>query len=215
MTIGNFQNALLDFRKCLQNCCLSVAETKENAEKIYFLIKSCTEYITSIRCQLLKPNISENIIEKQRILELSFYMCICNLKIIHRILILKNTIGICYKFNNFYSAAELCKRLLDFKNDLSVEIIAQYEKYYTKFKEKNTDEIKISEFGINKIGQILEAQNYVDVFELHKLKNMGDFIKCPFDYSTSEKENIGKLCKTCELCKIGDETIGLKLFDNI
>ncbi len=43
-------------------------------------------------------------------------MCICGMEDGHRVLALKNAVGVCYKAGNFVTAAHLCKRILDYKD---------------------------------------------------------------------------------------------------
>jgi len=139
-------------------------------------------------------------------------MCVCKIDDGHRFLGLKNAVGATYKMGNFITAAHLCKRILDYQGTgvITPEIISQYQKNYNTLQAKGTNEYKL-DFDSSKIGQLDEAEGYLDCSDLIPLKNPADCIRCPFDKSTHEKSAAGKLCPTCELCKLGEETIGLVL----
>lgn len=95
---------------------------------------------------------------------------------------------------------------------MTPEIVAQYQKNYSTLQAKGTNDSKL-EFDSGKIGQLDEAEGYLCASSLSPLKNPTDCVKCPYDKSTHEKTYAGKLCPTCELCKIGEETIGLILHE--
>ena len=197
------------FKQCIQIIPL-LAISAEEEKIIKELRVSLTEYITALRCQLEKAK-SE---DKERIIKLSCYMCICKMKDAHRILALKNGIGACYKAGNYITASHLCREILDFKGNtdiISEDTIAQYTKYYTKMKEKGTNEIK---FDSTNIGRITEGSHYLCAMSLSPLKVPSNSVRCPYDFSMFDKEHEGKLCPTCDVCKIGIESIGLTLSIN-
>lgn len=130
----------------------------------------------------------------------------------YRILSLKNAIRICYKVNNFITAAHLCKYMLEFKGviyhififykALTADLATQYEKYYNQLQEKGTNLLKL-EFDSTKVALVDEAAGYLCSQNLVPLKNPIDCLKCPYDLSTYEKAFDGNLCPICELSKIG------------
>ncbi len=139
-------------------------------------------------------------------------MCVCKIDDGHRFLSLKTAVGVTYKMNNFITAAHLCKRILDYQGTgvITPDIVAQYQKNYNTLQAKGTNELKL-DFDSAKIGQLDEAEGYLCATTLAPLKNPADCVRCPYDKSTHEKTAAGKLCPTCELCKLGEETIGLIL----
>lgn len=132
----------------------------------------------------------------------------------HKFLALKNAMGATYKMGNCITAAHICKRILDFKESgvINAEIAAQYQKNYNSLQAKGTNTEKL-EFDSSKIGQLDELEGFLCAGSLTPLKNPNDCIKCPYDRTCYEKTFSGKLCMTCDMCKIGEETLGLNLFE--
>jgi hypothetical protein len=132
----------------------------------------------------------------------------------HKFLALKNAMGVTYKMGNFITAAHLCKRILDFQDSgvISAEQAATFQKNYNTLQSKGTNESKL-EFDSSKVGQLEEMEGYLNASTLTPLKNPSDCSKCPYDHSCYEKADGGKLCSTCEMCKIGEETLGLNLLE--
>lgn len=118
--------------------------------------------------------------------------------------------GVTYKTENYITAANLCKRILDLQESgiLDPNIVAQYQRNYNTLQAKGTNKLKL-DFDSSKIGQLTEAEGYLCESTLVPLKNPTDCVRCPYDRSTHEKEKLGKLCSVCEMCKLGEETIGL------
>jgi len=142
-------------------------------------------------------------------------MCACKLNDLHRCLGLKNAVGITYKAGNFITAAHLCKRIFDYQGTdaITKEALEQYQKNYSSLQAKGSNAFKL-DFDSSKIGQLDEAEGYLCAGNLKPLQNPADCVKCPYDSSTFERSEAGKLCSTCELCKISEETVGLVLRDN-
>lgn len=118
--------------------------------------------------------------------------------------------GATFKAKNYITAAHVCKRLLDLQDTglLTPQLITKYQKDYNTLQAKGTNELKL-DFDSTKIGQLQEAEGYLRASTLTPLKNPANSIRCPYDGSTYEREDAGKLCSVCEMCKIGEEAIGL------
>jgi len=146
----------------------------------------------------------------KRIAELACYMCVCKLDEGHRYLSLKNAMGVTFKTKNYITAAHICKRLLDLQDTglLTSQLIAKYQKDFNTLQAKGTNELKLN-FDSAKIGQLQEAEGYLCASTLIPLKNPANCIRCPYDGSAYEREEAGKVCSICEICKIGEEAIGL------
>ena len=139
-------------------------------------------------------------------------MCVCKIDDVHRYLGLKNAVGVAYKMGNFVTAAHLCKKILDYQGTgvITPDIVAQYQKNYSTLQGKGTNDLKL-DFDSGKIGQLEEAEGYLCASNLAPLKNPSDCVRCPYDKTTHEKAAAGKVCPTCEMCKVGEDTIGLVL----
>ncbi len=92
-------------------------------------------------------------------------------------------------------------------------MVAQYQKYFGTMQAKGTNDLKLA-FDSAKIGQMEEAESYLCAWTLKPLESPSGCIRCPYDGTTYERSFEGKICSTCELCRVGAETIGLKLLSS-
>lgn len=140
------------------------------------------------------------------------YMCICQLSERNRYQTLKNAMGAAFKAKNYITAAHICMRILELQDQeiLTPELVAQYRKNYNTLQAKGTNDLQLR-FDSSRIGQLAEAEGFLSASTLTPLTNPSNCVRCPYDRSTHEKQDAGKLCPVCELCKLGEETIGLIL----
>lgn len=62
--------------------------------------------------------------------------------------------------------------------------------------------------------EIDEVNGYICLKTFKPLKGgKADAVRCPLDKSMFEKQFKGQLCETCQLCKIGKEALGVKIFE--
>lgn len=114
-TKGNFKDALVAFQKCVQFASVSFASTIEEENEIKKLISSSIEYIIAMRIELKRRNKNVTTTEPQN-LELAALMSVCKLHSSHKFLALKNAMNLCYKAQNFITAAHLAKSILELES---------------------------------------------------------------------------------------------------
>ena len=84
------------------------------------------------------------------------------------------------------------------------------QKYYKVFEEKGTNEHNIG-FESGKLGEWSESKGHLCMSKLAILSDPFHTIQCPFDSSTFDPGLMNSLCPTCELCSVGQNTLGLRL----
>mmetsp|Transcript_16462 Transcript_16462/g.16162 ORF Transcript_16462/g.16162 Transcript_16462/m.16162 type:complete len:133 (-) Transcript_16462:132-530(-) len=128
-------------------------------------------------------------------------MTICRMHPSHKFLALKNAMTLCYKAQNFITAAHLARSILDLESkgvfSSKPELVTQYKKYYAAFQKKGSNKVKLS-FNIEEFAKIEEANGFVCCGSLTPFpetllgnRTSGGFYK----YSSSgtpEKSNIYK-----------------------
>lgn len=206
---GDFQVALQSFQRTLQAITMLTCKTHSEEEEIKVLIKQCVEYITAMRCAVQKVQIGTS--NQNRAAELSLYMTCAKLKPEHRVLTLINAIILVSKIKNYITGAYLCDEYLNYESEIGLikpQDIEKYKKFRVKFQEKGSNEVKLDFESSNASKQCV---GYLCCESLVPLKKKP--VCCPYDGSTFEDNHIKKVCPTCELCKIGAETIGMKWSD--
>jgi len=111
-TKGDFPNALLVFKSCLQSIPLMILTQKEG--QLEKLVKDCTEYVTAMRLEIeRKKLVSQGSENNLRMTELSCYMTFCGMENAHKFLAFKNAMNNNYKMNNFITASHFARLVLD------------------------------------------------------------------------------------------------------
>lgn len=158
--------------------------------------------------------------------ELSCYMTLCAMDLAHKFLAYKNAMNNNYKMQNFITAASFARLILELEptgvryekiNLLQIfatkpETIPQIKKYYQAFQQKGTNALKLN-FESTLNVELKEITGYIDAETLSPLKDSRSVavVKCPLDGSVYQRGSgaEGRLCETCMLCKIGEESVGL------
>jgi coatomer protein complex subunit alpha (xenin) len=221
-TKGNFKQALLSFQKCIQYATLAVATTTDEEKEIKKLISGCVEYTLAMKIELKRRDKNLTTTEDQN-LELACLMAVCKLHPSHKFLALKNAMNLCYKAQNFITAAHLARSILDleskgvFKN--KPELIQQYKKYYAAFQKKGTNKLKLS-FDIEACAKVEEANGFVCCGSLKPFpetllgnRNFKSSCKCPFTGAIYSEEYSGKICTISNITEIGSDALGLSILD--
>lgn len=62
--------------------------------------------------------------------------------------------------------------------------------------------------------ELKEINGYLDAGTLEPLEDNRSMntVRCPLDGCIYSKQFIGKICQVCNLCKLGEDAIGLKIF---
>lgn len=100
------------FRICLQSVTL-LAVNNQEAKKVTLLIKKLVEYISFLRIELERQKAVADKSNEVRINELGCYMTLCGVDIVHKFLAYKSAFALCYKMNNFITAAHFARLIVD------------------------------------------------------------------------------------------------------
>lgn len=86
------------------------------------------------------------------------------------------------------------------------------KKYYQAFQAKGTNALKL-DFDPSLNSQLQSINGYLDVATLTPLADSRPVatLKCPLCLSIYQKgsETTGRICDTCQLCKLGEDAVGL------
>ena len=78
------------------------------------LIKRVTEYITAMRIELERKRLTAaGSTDNTRMTELCCYMTLCSMDLGHKFLAYKNAMNLNYKMNNFITAANFARLILE------------------------------------------------------------------------------------------------------
>jgi len=124
----------------------------------------------------------------------------------------------CYKMGNNVTAAHFARAILDleptgvFAN--KPEELAKFRKYYQAFQQKGTNSHKL-QFNPQDtvaIANLMES-GYLCAGSLTLLEDGRAMatVKCPLCNSIFAKTFAGKMCECCQLCKLGEDTMGLNI----
>jgi coatomer subunit alpha len=114
-TQGNFKDSLIAFQKWVQYAALSTASNSDEEKEIRKLISSWVEYILAMRIELKRRDKALTKTEEEN-WELAWLMTIWKLHPSHQFLALKNAMNLCYKAQNFITAAHLARSILDLES---------------------------------------------------------------------------------------------------
>lgn len=92
------------------------------------------------------------------------------------------------------------------------EIVPQYKKYYSACQTKGTNALKLK-FDPNDSVQVQEITSYLDLGSLTQLEDNRSVntVKCPLTGAVYAKSWSGKTCETCNLVKLGADSLGLNI----
>lgn len=97
-TKGDFPNALVAFRHCLQCVPLLALFSDQAVSDVQALVKRLVEYISAMRIELERKRlVSAGSQDTTRVTELSCYMTLCGMDTAHKYLTYKNALTNNYK----------------------------------------------------------------------------------------------------------------------
>lgn len=82
------------------------------------------------------------------------------------------------------------------------------KKYYQAFTQKGTNALKLN-FDPALNNELKEINGYLCTAKLTPLADSRQVVRCPLDGSAFDKAQSGQVCDTCQLCKLGQDAIGL------
>lgn len=199
---GKFNDAKNTFSDVLTKIPLVVPDNRGEASEMKEMVEVCREYITGIR---IRGAITEAGSDPVRSTELSAYFTHCNLQPAHLLLALRSAMGTAFKHKNYIAAAGFARRLLELP-DMSSESNTDLRVKATKLLQKS-EQMARNEHNLN----YDESSSFtIDCRDFVPIKTGEASAKCSYCGSNYADEAMrGCLCKTCEFCAVGVETIGL------
>lgn len=206
-TEGKFNESLDIFRSVLQSVPLSAAVDAQEEQKLLEVIAMCREYVLAMRLEvarkLLDPaNLARN-------LELVSYFTCCKLQPVHLILTLRVAMTQAFKAQNFVLAASFARRLVQgsFGNaPKPPNVVDQARKLLLVCEQKGSDAIRID----------FDTGAPVEDFKLCSgsltpITAADITARCPYCNAVCKVSYMGTLCETCQLSKVGANTLGVLL----
>ena len=97
---------------------------------------------------------------------------------------------------------------------MSAELLTKYKKYFQACQQKgaNAHKLKFEPQDSVQVREIM--QGYLCAGSLTHLEDNRSVatVKCPLDGSIYQRSAYaGQVCKTCDLCKLGEDSIGLQI----
>jgi coatomer protein complex subunit alpha (xenin) len=199
-TAAEFSDCKENMQTILETIPLVVASSRSETNDLKELVELCREYITALR---VKTAMSEAT-DTARTLELGAYFTHCNLQPGHLLLALKNTMFTAFKAKNYINAAGFARRLLelpDVNSERHADTRTKAQKVIQKSEKEGRNEHQIDYDEMNPF--------VLDCNTLKPIYKGSPVVKCPFCKSSYVPESKGQICNTCQISKIGEETVGL------
>jgi len=203
-TEGKFSDAQTHFLFIMHNLLLLAVDTKAEANEAKELLGLCREYVTGIRLELQRKELSTSKQDNTlRQAELAAYFTHCNLQPKHLVLSLRSAMNSAHKIKNYNHAASFAKRLLEL-NPSSTEIVTVARKMLKNAEQNPRNESNINYDERNPF--VVCGHSHTPIFRGSPLA------RCPYCLSSFKPEFAGKLCDICQISKIGQEAPGLTVF---
>lgn len=201
----------------------TVATKKAELDEIAQLISVAREYITGLRMELARKELSvENPDQAKRAVELSAYFTHCQLQPAHLQLSLRSAMTLAYKIKNFSTASLFARRLLELgpapavaqqvclaRRCLNVAWQSHHQPLFLQAKKLQqladktpTDDIKLDYDQYNPF--------VVDAIKFAPIYRGSPSVTCPFCGAAARPESNGSLCPTCDIAKLGASATGLR-----
>ncbi|EDO08551.1 Coatomer WD associated region family protein [Babesia bovis T2Bo] len=190
VTAGLFQDAVVEFRLALKHWIFLVTE----ASREY--IEQCRIYITAMLLEDEREKLSD--VDMRRSLELAVYFACCNLLPQHQYLVMRRTMGIMWKAQNYITAKKLITRLLslDVSNIDGAEDEMQKAKRIYALCEKK---------GVETYALDCDEGEYNDLnictISFVKIRSQPT-VQCRFCGAVALDKYLGHTCNICQLCSL-------------
>mmetsp|Transcript_23197 Transcript_23197/g.64834 ORF Transcript_23197/g.64834 Transcript_23197/m.64834 type:complete len:1217 (-) Transcript_23197:83-3733(-) len=206
-TDGKFNEALSLFRSILQTVPLSVADDQSDEKQLLECVDMCREYVNFNRLEVMRKGLDAS--QTARMLELASYMTCCKLQNVHKIKALSLAMTVCFKAQNFVTAAAFAKRILqgNFGNpERNAKALENARKIVQLSEQKAMDAHNVN-FDVKAAPEDFKlcAGSFTPI------KSTDPVASCPFCGATYRAEYKGKVCNTCDLSEIGANKLGLQL----
>ncbi|ORM41771.1 Coatomer subunit alpha-1 [Babesia sp. Xinjiang] len=190
VTAGSFENATTEFRLALRHWIFLVSEASQE------YIEQCRIYITAMILEAEREKLAD--IDIRRSLELAAYFSCCNMLPQHQYLVMRRTMGIMWKAQNYTTAAKLIKRLLaqDVSNIEGAEEEMEKAKRIYALCEKKAIEMHSLDYDDSD-----ERDLSICTVSLVKTKGRPT-VHCGFCGALALEKFVTQTCNICQLCKL-------------
>jgi Coatomer (COPI) alpha subunit C-terminus len=205
----NSAEAINTFRDLLNCIPLMSLTSQAELSSVQKLISISTEYIVAFSC-----NLEMESAPPERQIELSIVMALPNLHPEHRMLTVRAAMVKCFKTKNFIAASYLARKLLKLAeenpNSLDQGVLDQTSKLLNKAEASGKNENSSASFdeGLLHDPNVIQRINPASLVIMSKTEQTR---QCPLDKSSFPTNMTGQICHVCGICKVGKETVGLKI----
>lgn len=189
---------------------------QQEVQKVKALMRQAVEYVTAMRLELERQDLRKKDADPVRQLELACIFTLCGMKTEHKFLAYKSAFTLNYKASNFITASHFARQVIDLESSgiVSPELLTKYKKYFQACQQKGTNAHKLKFDPQDSVAVREIMAGYLCAGTLSHLEDNRSVatVKCPLDgsiYSRSEYD--GQVCKTCELCSLGRDSLGLSI----
>ncbi|KAJ7522181.1 hypothetical protein O6H91_19G086400 [Diphasiastrum complanatum] len=195
-TEGKFTEALRVFLVILHTIPLLVVDSRREVDDVKELLAIAKEYVLALKIELKRKEVKD---DPARQLELAAYFTHCNLQPTHLRLTLQSAMAISFKLNNFNTAANFSRRLLEFNPPPQV---ATKARQVLQACERNPhDEHHLNYDPRNPF--VVCGATYTPIYKGSK------DVACPYCTAKFVPESAGELCPVCDLATVGADASGL------
>mmetsp|Transcript_18365 Transcript_18365/g.22899 ORF Transcript_18365/g.22899 Transcript_18365/m.22899 type:complete len:170 (+) Transcript_18365:3349-3858(+) len=169
-----------------------------------------------MRIELERQDLRKKEANPVRQLELACIFTLCGMKIEHKFLAYKSAFTLNYKANNFITASHFARQVIDLESSgiVSPEMLTKYKKYYQACQQKgsNAHKLRFDPQDSVRVREIMDG--YLCAGSLTHLEDNRSVaaVKCPLDGSVFSRAGFdGQICKTCMICTLGQDAMGLQI----
>ncbi|EFC46387.1 coatamer alpha subunit [Naegleria gruberi] len=199
---NTIKNGLDMLREIMRQLLFLPILSKKDEREFKETLSTCCEYVSAFRMELDRKDIMTT--DSKRAAELAAYFTRCKLRNNHIMLGLNSAMAICFKLENFVTAATFANRLLKMGPP---EKIQKQAAYVAQQKEsKPTDKIELNYDDRNPF--VVCNISHTPIYQ------GSDKIACSYCGAAYLPRYDGELCTICEMGTIGKKLIGLYAYAN-
>ncbi|CDR93919.1 WD domain, G-beta repeat domain containing protein, putative [Babesia bigemina] len=190
VTAGAFEDAITEFRHALKHWIFLVSAGSRD------YIDQCRIYVTAMLLEGERERLAET--DTRRSLELAAYFSCCNLLPQHQYLVMRRTMGIMWKAQNYKTAARIVTRLLS--QDVSSiegaeEEMQKAKKIYALCEQKGIETYSLDYDE--------DDERDLNICTISLVKTQGQpTVQCRFCNAVALEKYVSQICNICRLCKL-------------
>ncbi|KAL4183789.1 hypothetical protein AMTRI_Chr11g156850 [Amborella trichopoda] len=198
-TEGKFAEALKLFLNILHLIPIIVVDSRREVDEVKELVVIAKEYVLALQMEVKRKELKDDPVRQQ---ELAAYFTHCNLQKVHLRLALMNAMGVCFKGNNYNTAANFARRLLETDPPSNQ---ASKARQVLQICERNPKDASQLNYDFRN-PFILCGLTFVPIY--HGQKS----VLCPYCTAKFVPGIEGQICTVCNLAVIGLDASGLVCF---